>query len=113
MNFVEEHILKDGVVKEGNVLKVDSFLNHKMDVAFLDAVGKEFYRRFADLNITALRLALGHLPRTMVLGGVNAAAGWLCLRFMLPVMVLPGIAGLLSAFLLEPVFKTYETCENT
>ena len=72
-----------------------------------------FTFRFADLNITALRLALGHLPRTMVLGGVNAAAGWLCLRFMLPVMVLPGIAGLLSAFLLEPVFKTYETCENT
>ena len=52
MNFVEERILKDGVVKEGNVLKVDSFLNHQMDVAFLDEVGKEFYRRFADLNIT-------------------------------------------------------------
>ena len=52
MNFVEERILKDGIVKEGNVLKVDSFLNHQMDVSFLDEIGKEFYRRFADLNIT-------------------------------------------------------------
>lgn len=52
MNFLEERILKDGVVKEGNVLKVDSFLNHQMDVALLDEIGEEFYRRFADLNIT-------------------------------------------------------------
>ena len=52
MNFLEERILKDGVVKKGNVLKVDSFLNHQMDVAFLDEIGKEFYRRFADLKIT-------------------------------------------------------------
>ena len=52
MNFLEERILKDGVVKEGNVLKVDSFLNHQMDVALLDEIGKEFYRRFSDLPIT-------------------------------------------------------------
>ena len=52
MNFLEERILKDGIVKEGNVLKVDSFLNHQMDVALLDEIGKEFYRRFADLKIT-------------------------------------------------------------
>ena len=52
MNFLEERILKDGVVKEGNVLKVDSFLNHQMDVALLDEIGKEFHRRFANLNIT-------------------------------------------------------------
>lgn len=52
MNFLEERILKDGVVKEGNVLKVDSFLNHQMDVALLDKIGEEFHRRFADLNIT-------------------------------------------------------------
>ena len=52
MNFLEERILKDGIVKEGNVLKVDSFLNHQMDVALLDEIGKEFHRRFADLNIT-------------------------------------------------------------
>ena len=52
MNFLEERILKDGVVKEGNVLKVDSFLNHQMDVKLLDQIGEEFHRRFADLKIT-------------------------------------------------------------
>ena len=52
MNFLEERILKDGVVKEGNVLKVDSFLNHQMDVELLDEIGKEFHRRFSDKKIT-------------------------------------------------------------
>ncbi len=52
MNFLEERILKDGIVKEGNVLKVDSFLNHQMDVALLDEIGKEFYRRFSGKEIT-------------------------------------------------------------
>ncbi len=52
MNFLEERILKDGVVKEGNVLKVDSFLNHQMDVALLDQIGEEFHRRFADKPVT-------------------------------------------------------------
>lgn len=52
MNFLEERILKDGIVKEGNVLKVDSFLNHQMDVALLDEIGREFHRRFADKEIT-------------------------------------------------------------
>ena len=52
MNFLEQRILKDGVVKEGNVLKVDSFLNHQMDAALLDEIGKEFHRRFSDLKIT-------------------------------------------------------------
>lgn len=52
MNFLEERILKDGVVKAGNVLKVDSFLNHQMDVALMDQIGEEFHRRFADKKIT-------------------------------------------------------------
>ena len=52
MNFLEERIIKDGVVKPGNVLKVDSFLNHQMDIALMDAMGKEFKRRFADKKIT-------------------------------------------------------------
>ncbi len=46
MNFLEERIVKDGVVKEGNVLKVDSFLNHQMDIKLLDQMGAEFKRRF-------------------------------------------------------------------
>ena len=52
MNFLEERIVKDGVVKPGNVLKVDSFLNHQMDVELLDEIGREFHRRFADAKIT-------------------------------------------------------------
>ena len=47
MNFMEERIVKDGVVKEGNVLKVDSFLNHQMDIQLLEKMGEEFKRRFA------------------------------------------------------------------
>ena len=52
MNFLEERIIKDGIVKEGNVLKVDSFLNHQMDIELLDEIGQEFHRRFADKHIT-------------------------------------------------------------
>ena len=52
MNFLEQRILKDGVVKPGNVLKVDSFLNHQMDIALLDEIGEEFHRRFADKHVT-------------------------------------------------------------
>lgn len=54
MNFLEERIAKDGLVKEGNVLKVDSFLNHQMDVALMDAIGQEFKKRFHDKNITKI-----------------------------------------------------------
>ncbi len=46
MNFLEERILKDGIVKEGNVLKVDSFLNHQMDINLFEQMGAEFKRRF-------------------------------------------------------------------
>ncbi len=52
MNFLEERIIKDGIVKPGNVLKVDSFLNHQMDIALLEEIGREFHRRFADKPIT-------------------------------------------------------------
>ena len=52
MNFLEERIQKDGIVKPGNVLKVDSFLNHKMDISLMEEIGREFHRRFADKKIT-------------------------------------------------------------
>ncbi|MBQ3508955.1 MAG: xanthine phosphoribosyltransferase [Peptococcaceae bacterium] len=52
MNFLEERIIKDGIVKPGNVLKVDSFLNHQMDIQLMEEIGREFKRRFADKNIT-------------------------------------------------------------
>ncbi len=54
MNFLEERILKDGVVKEGNVLKVDSFLNHQMDIALFEEIGKEYKKRFEGKNINKI-----------------------------------------------------------
>ena len=54
MNFLEERILKDGIVKEGNVLKVDSFLNHQMDIELIDKMGEEFKRRFAGKPINKI-----------------------------------------------------------
>jgi len=54
MNFLEERILKDGIVKPGNVLKVDSFLNHQMDIALMEEIGREFKRRFAHKSITKI-----------------------------------------------------------
>lgn len=54
MNFLEERILKDGIVKEGNVLKVDSFLNHQMDIVLFDEMGKEFKSRFAGKPINKI-----------------------------------------------------------
>ena len=52
MNFLEERIARDGTVKAGNVLKVDSFLNHQLDVVLLEQIGEEFKRRFADVPVT-------------------------------------------------------------
>ena len=54
MNFLEERIMKDGVVKEGNILKVDSFLNHQKDVKLFKQMGEEFKRRFAGKNINKI-----------------------------------------------------------
>ena len=54
MNCLEERILKDGVIKEGNVLKVDSFLNHQMDIALFNEMGKEWKRRFEGKNINKI-----------------------------------------------------------
>lgn len=54
MNFLEERIIKDGIVKEGNVLKVDSFLNRQMDISLFEQMGEEFKRRFADKTINKI-----------------------------------------------------------
>ena len=54
MNFLEERIVKDGIIKEGNVLKVDSFLNHQMDIQLFDQIGAEFKRRFAQKPINKI-----------------------------------------------------------
>ncbi len=51
MNFFEERVQADGVVKEGDVLKVDNFLNHQMDINLFDQMGEEFKRRFSETQI--------------------------------------------------------------
>ena len=68
MNFLEERIVKDGVVKEGNILKVDSFLNHQMDINLFDQMGEEFKRRFADKPINKIV--------TIEASGIGIAALW-------------------------------------
>ena len=54
MNFLEEKNCKDRVVKEGNVLKVDSFLNHQMDIKLFDQMGEAFKEKFREKNINKI-----------------------------------------------------------
>lgn len=51
MNRLEQKIISDGIVREGNVLKVDSFLNHQIDIDMLNWIGEEFKRRFSDVKV--------------------------------------------------------------
>ena len=66
MNFLEERIVKDGIIKSGNVLKGDSFLNHQMDIALMEEIGREFKRRFGHKTITKVL--------TFVASGIGFAA---------------------------------------
>lgn len=71
MNFLEEKILQDGVIKEGNILKVDSFLNHQIDIDIMRQMAYEFKRRFSGIEVNkvltieasgiAIATLLGHL----------------------------------------------------
>ena len=54
MKILEERIIKDGVINDSNVLKVDSFLNHQMDISLLNEIGKEFHRLFSEEKITKI-----------------------------------------------------------
>lgn len=54
MQLLKDRIRKDGKIKAGNVLKVDSFLNHQMDIGLFQEIGKEFKRRFADLEVNKI-----------------------------------------------------------
>ena len=54
MKMLEERILKDGKIKPGNVLKVDGFINHNIDVPFVYELGREFYNRFKDDRVTKI-----------------------------------------------------------
>ncbi len=67
------------------------------------------------LQITAVKLALAHLPRTMILGIVTVLAGYLCIRFWVPFIFLPAVLGLICTWIIEPVFRAYmeEETEET
>ena len=54
MELLQKRILTDGVVKEGNILKVDSFLNHQIDISLLNEIGREFYRLFQGEKLTKI-----------------------------------------------------------
>lgn len=54
MQLLKDRIRKDGIVKDGNILKVDSFLNHQIDVRLLEEIGHEFARRFSDAGVTKI-----------------------------------------------------------
>lgn len=54
MKLLEDRILEDGVIKEGGIVKVDSFLNHQMDITLINEIGKEFFRLFGNDNITKI-----------------------------------------------------------
>lgn len=77
MNCLEERIAKDGVVKEGNVLKVDSFLNHMMDVELFREMGKEWKKRFEGKQINKIL--------TIEASGIGIAAA-VALEFGVPVV---------------------------
>ena len=54
MQLLKDRIIKDGKFYDGNILKVDSFLNHQMDIKFINEIGKEFKRRFSDCEINKI-----------------------------------------------------------
>ena len=54
MKLLEDRILRDGVLKEGGIVKVDSFLNHQMDIGLINELGREFYRLFGKDGITKI-----------------------------------------------------------
>ena len=77
MKLLKDRILKDGIVKPGNILKVDSFLNHQMDITLINEIGKEFKRRFSDCPITKIL--------TIEASGIGIASV-VALRFGVPVV---------------------------
>ena len=54
MKLLQDRIIKDGIIKAGGILKVDSFLNHQMDIGLYNEIGKEFYRLFSDCSVTKI-----------------------------------------------------------
>ena len=97
MKLLEERILKDGVVLPGDILKIDSFLNHQIDSELIEEVGKEFYRLFKDVNpdkiltiessglvlAYATSICFGHIPIVFAKKTYSSNSGadvYLCLN---------------------------------
>ena len=79
MQLLKDRILTDGVVKEGNILKVDSFLNHQMDIDLINEVGKEFKKRFDHCPITKILNHRGFRYRhCLYCGTVFPCTGCIC-----------------------------------
>ena len=76
MKQLEERIARDGRVIGTEILKVDSFLNHQMDIALLDEIGKELYRLFKDRGITkVITIEASGIATTPTLTVTDAAGG--------------------------------------
>lgn len=79
MQILKDRIRKDGKIREGNVLKVDSFLNHQMDVSLFREIGKEFKRRFEGEEITKiLTIEASGIGIACVVAEVFQRSGCLC-----------------------------------
>lgn len=102
MELLEKKILEDGVIKSGNVLKVDSFLNHQIDVPFIAELGKEFKRLFADrpinkiLTIEASGIGIAcvaamYFQVPVVFAKKQAAVIWIVMFILLKFIPLPTI----------------------
>ena len=81
-------------------------------LSVLFPVLSRFENSFAGLLKNTVFLALANLPRTAILGAINAAAIFLCARIVVPLFFLPSLAAMLGSFLLEPMFKPYMNEEN-
>ena len=66
---------------------------------------------FGQLNITAVKLALGHMPRTLLLGLSTVMCGYFCILFWIPFFFLPAVLALVWTFLIEPVFRPFEEAQ--
>ncbi len=113
MQLLEEKILKDGVIKSGNVLKVDSFLNHQIDVPFIAELGKEFKRLFADCPINKILtieasgigiacVAAMYFGVPVVFAKNPVAAIW-TVMYILPIFILILITRIMMLLLLKNI----------
>lgn len=83
MNFLEEKILKDGVIKQGNVLKIDNFLNHQIDINIIRQIASELKRRFHDVQVNKILTieASGIAIATMLLSSMSPLNGKLIIVY--------------------------------